>query len=275
MTAYTELCPLCMSGKIKDISPHLHLCRSCRSAFNTNYAPARYNDDYFLGEYRRQYGKTYVEDYKTINSFSRNRLSWIFEHIGQGRDRSGLSLLDIGSAAGFFLQCAREAGIKDVTGIEISEYASRYCSEHFSIPVVQSSFNDITLSKKYDIITAWFFIEHCEDTVRVLNKISDMLADGGLFAFSGPSTFGPLFALNRQAWIETHPADHRVDFSPRSAKTILSKFGFRKIYTRPAGIHPERVIPTRSFAYRPFSHLYKIFSRVTSFSDTIEVIALK
>jgi 2-polyprenyl-3-methyl-5-hydroxy-6-metoxy-1,4-benzoquinol methylase len=275
MTASTELCPICSSGKIRNISAHLHLCRSCRSAFNSDYAPARYNDDYFLGEYRKQYGKTYVEDYDSINSFARKRLAWIFGHIGPGREHSSLSLLDIGSAAGFFLQCAREAGIIDVTGLEISEYASRYCREQFSIPVIQSSFNDVSITKKFDLITAWFFIEHCEDTIRVIDKINGMLTEGGMFAFSGPSIFGPLFAFNRQSWIETHPPDHRVDFSPLSVKKMLTQCGFRKIYTRPAGIHPERVMSTRSIVFRPFSQLYKIISLVTSFSDTIEVIALK
>ena len=41
------------------------------------------------------------------------------------------------------------------------------------------------------------------------------------------------------------------------------------------GMHPERIIPSGSFFYRPFSILYSAVSRIISFSDTLEVMAIK
>jgi 2-polyprenyl-3-methyl-5-hydroxy-6-metoxy-1,4-benzoquinol methylase len=275
MTADRPQCPVCSTSNVTGISAALYLCKPCGIAFNAGYNQKQYNDIYFLNEYRNQYGKTYIEDFDNIYSLSGQRLTRIMKYIKIKNDISAFSLLDIGSATGFFLQCARDSGIRNVAGIEISEYASQYCRKKFQIPVIRSSFTEITLSEKYDIITAWFFIEHCNDPVPVLRKIYDALAEGGIFAFSVPSIFGPLFIRDKKSWIDTHPTDHRVDFSPGGIKKILKKLGFRKIIIRPAGMHPERIISTHSLLFKLFSLLYKFFATLTSFSDTMEVYAVK
>src|SRR4030042_5587707 len=221
MTADRPQCPVCSSAHGTSISPDLYLCRPCGIAFNTGYRTKQYNDNYFLDEYRDQYGKTYIEDYDTIYAISKKRVTRILNYGKIKKVPSAISLLDIGSAAGFFLQCAQDSGIENVSGIEISEYATRYCREQLHIPVIQASFTDIALNEKHDIITAWFFIEHCNDPVPVLQKIYGALPDGGIFAFSVPSIFGPLFFFNKLSWINTHPIDHRVDFSPGGVRKIL------------------------------------------------------
>jgi SAM-dependent methyltransferase len=275
MTAGRPQCPICLSANVTDITGTLHECRSCGVAFNSAYNQKLYNDSYFLDEYKNQYGRTYLDDYQSIYAISKTRLKKIVKHYHQKKYLSDLSLLDIGSAAGFFLKCAVDTGIQNVTGIEISEYASRYCREQFHIPVINSSFQDARPDSGYDVITAWFFIEHCKDPIPVIQKIYGLLKEGGVFAFSCPSIFGPLFILNMPEWARTHPEDHRIDCTPRGARTILKKCGFKKIYIYPSGIHPERVISPESIFYRAFSPVYTLFSRMTSFSDTIEVYAVK
>lgn len=275
MTADRPQCPVCSSDNGASIATDLYHCTTCRISFNAGYRPREYDDNYFLDEYRNQYGKTYLEDHDAIYAVSKKRLSRILKHIKIKKSPSAYSLLDVGSATGFFLQCARDSGIRNVSGIELSEYASRYCREHFHIPVIRSSFADVALAEKHDIITAWFFIEHCSDPVQVLKKIYSSLADGGVFAFSTPSIFGPLFVFDKASWIRTHPMDHRIDFSPGGARKILKKIGYKTIAVRPAGIHPERVVPPHSLLFKPFSILYRLFSALTSFSDTIEVYAVK
>lgn len=275
MTAENKKCPVCNAPTAGVISKHLFHCKKCGIAFNISYALKTYNDTYFLDEYRNQYGKTYIEDYSNIYALSSARLSRIFNYLPKKKNKSELSLLDIGSAAGFFLACARDKGISRVTGIEISEYASRYCANRFNIPIIQSPFSNVTLTSLFSIITAWYFVEHCEDPVSVMRKIHDSLQSGGMFAFSVPSIFGPLFQFNRDEWVRTHPTDHSMDFSPMGIKKILRQIGYKDIHIKPGGIHPERIITQRAFMYKPFALMYGLFSRMTSFSDTIEVYAVK
>lgn len=273
MTDHTTQCPICFSNRFNSVGPLYYICGKCGITFNDNFKSRAYDNNYFLEEYQAQYGKTYIQDFENITSISLKRLEIILKHVT--KEPQSLALLEIGSAAGFFLQCAKGKGIKNLIGIEISNFAASYCRDKFNIPVIQSSFEDIPIHQPYDIIATWFFIEHCANPGRVMHKIYDSLADGGVFAFSGPSIFGPLYAFNRKSWLKTHPPDHRIDFSPRAVKKILTSLGFTRVYIRASGIHPERILSEKSVFFRPFSIIYRIFSSAMAFSDTIEVYAIK
>ncbi|MCP4135312.1 MAG: class I SAM-dependent methyltransferase [bacterium] len=272
MSSHDIFCPTCTSRRYRSISSNLHTCLKCGIAFNSAYKTLVYDDNYFLDEYKKQYGKTYLDDYNHIYKLSQKRLNLIFKYL---QKRNDIRLLDIGSAMGFFLKCALDSGITRLAGIEISEYASSYCKKEFDISISNSPFSEIKELDSFDIVTAWYFIEHCENPLSEIKKIAGTIPKGGVFAFSTPSIFGPLFKFNIQQWIDSHPKDHRVDFSPSSAKKILKNAGFRKVYIKPAGIHPERILSKNSIFFGPFSFFYGLFSRITAFSDTIEVYAVK
>lgn len=271
-------CPLCRSersGSLRRGSRDLRRCRDCGAVFNCGWHPLSYDDRYFLEDYRAQYGRTYGEDFDNIYRLSMRRLDAMAGVWGRGKIRKATSLLDIGSALGFFLKAAGDSGIGSLQGIEISRYASDYAAREFGIPVINAPFDEAVLPERFDIITAWYFLEHCEDPRKTVGRIYGLLNPGGLFAFSTPSLFGPQFLLRRSAWADSHPVDHRIDFSPRSVRNLLRQEGFRKIVTRPAGIHPERVLTKESIFFPVFRLLYSNFSSMTSFSDTMEIFAVK
>ena len=268
-------CPLCLSGRTEEIyENHISLfkCRSCGIIFNATHRLLEYDDSYFTSQYREQYGKTYLEDFKNIYAASIRRINRI---IKLKKDIGSSRLLEIGSAMGFFLKAALDSGIKDVLGIEISGFAAKYCAETFHINVINSSFDETELNGKFDIIAVWYFLEHSHNPLEVVKSIFNSLNNGGIFAFSAPSFFGPQNLFSRNEWFSTHPEDHRIDFSPNVVKKFLKRIGFRKIIVFPGGIHPERIIRADSIFFRPFSKVYSGISRLLSFSDTIEVYAVK
>jgi SAM-dependent methyltransferase len=268
-------CPLCFSKENKEIyDDHISLfsCRRCGIIFNGRHRQLEYNDDYFTGQYKNQYGKTYIEDFENIYAVSKRRISRI---INIKKDIYKARLLEIGSAMGFFLKASQDSGIKDILGIEISGYAAKYCFEKFQINVINSSFNDADIKGKFDIISAWYFLEHAYDPLSVIRTIFNSLNTSGIFAFSTPSFFGPQYLFNRTEWFTAHPPDHRIDFSPGTVKKLFKDIGFRKIYVFPGGIHPERIIRKESVFFKLFAKIFNIFSGWFSFSDTIEVYAVK
>ncbi|MBN2403726.1 MAG: class I SAM-dependent methyltransferase [Spirochaetes bacterium] len=268
-------CPLCLSKENQEIyDNHISLfkCRECGIIFNEKHCRLDYDDSYFTSKYREQYGKTYLEDYENIYAVSICRLNRILKIK---KDTDGSRLLEIGSAMGFFLKAAMDSGIKDVLGIEISGYAAKYCVDKFHINVINFPFNDVKLNGMFDIIAAWYFLEHVFDPSSTVKTIFNSLNSGGIFAFSAPSFFGPQYFFKRNEWFESHPADHRIDFSPKSAENFLKKIGFQKIYIFPGGIHPERVIGKNSLFFKLFKYFYAGISRMVSFSDTMEVYAVK
>jgi SAM-dependent methyltransferase len=269
------ICPVCSNGDYELIHSHLHRCKKCKCVFNTGHTLQKYNEKYFLDEYREQYGKTYIQDFENIYSLSLKRLKLILRIAGNREHGVHFRLLDIGSAAGFFLKAASDCGVEEVEGIEISRYASEYCINKFGISVKNEPFENTVFSKTYSVVTAWYFIEHTPDPVSVITQIYEILAEGGVFAFSLPSVFGPLFLMNREKWIKTHPKDHSLDFHPAALKKLLLRIGFRKVIIKPAGFHPERVVKRESLFYGIFYPLYWILTGITGFSDTIDVYAVK
>lgn len=260
---------------IRNAPDFFRRCASCGIVFNTAYSALSYDDSYFLGEYEKQYGKTYSDDYASIYALSLRRLDIIRSLMAPALAFSSVRALDIGCAMGFFLKAVLDRGAAHAEGVEISAYASQQCRERFGISVFNGPFDKFQSSEKFDLITAWYFIEHCENPESALEKLNGLLKKGGMLAFSTPSFFGPQFLFHRDQWASSHPKDHRIDFSPRSARRALRRIGFQKIITRPGGIHPERMMDPDSPFYGIFRHGYTSFSNLFSFSDTIEVYAIK
>lgn len=269
-----ENCPICGTQSTRRINESLRHCTSCSVAYNASYRPLSYDDRYFLDEYKRQYGKTYEQDFSVIYTVSKRRVKKILQHFPE-RERQSLRLLDIGSAMGFFLKAASDMGFGEVQGMEISRYASEYCIKNFKFSVIQKAYSPVEIPGLYDIITAWFFIEHSPDPLQVIRELYDKLKSPGMLAISVPSIFGPQFLLNREIWAETHPADHRIDFSPGALKKLLKDIGFHSVYFKPGGYHPDRVVSPSAFYFPLFSFFYTWFTRLFYFSDTLEVYALK
>lgn len=272
------VCPACKSVNNSTIyNDHIHLvkCLDCGVIFNNTHQTFDYDDTYFTTQYKEQYGKTYIEDFNNIYNSSLRRLNRIFKLLKTEKKPWELRLLDIGSAMGFFLKAAQDNGLKEVSGIEISKYASDYCKNELQINVINSPFHEAELKGIYDIITAWYFIEHCHDPHSIIETIFNSLNHKGIFAFSMPSFFGPLYCFRRDDWYKTHPKDHRIDFTPFRVKKNLRKVGFSRVFVYPGAIHPERLISDHSVFYKPFEFFYTGISRPLSFSDTMEIFAVK
>lgn len=264
-------CPLCSSSWQHSITPHLHRCRSCGIAYNSNHRVLSYGPEYFTSDYSNQYGRTYAEDHENIYRMSQSRITEIMRHA----NRPGLSVLDIGSALGFFLECARDNGAGRVMGVEISRYAADYAKKELSVDTLSGSFDEVDIAETFDVVSAWYFLEHCPDPLAVLKRIYGILGPGGVFAFSAPSVFGPLFLFHRDEWVQTHPVDHRIDFTPKGAVRVLKKIGFTNVTVRSAGVHPERMLRKDHPLYRPFAFIYRKLAPLFAFGDTIEVYAVK
>jgi 2-polyprenyl-3-methyl-5-hydroxy-6-metoxy-1,4-benzoquinol methylase len=250
--------------------------------------PIEYEREYFFDAYKKQYGKTYLEDFPNLVAMAKRRIKHISQRLhttgtkgqrSQSEEKSGDSplLLDIGCAYGPFLVAAKEEGFSSI-GIDPAGDAVRYVQETLNIPSIQGFFPNCQLpapnSQLYDVVTLWYVIEHFTDCLTVLAEVKKLLKPGGILAFSTPSFSGISGRKSLRKFLENSPADHFTIWSPKMCKKALTLAGFKvkKIVT--SGCHPERFPLLGKFAKSAKSPLYSllmVISKIFGLGDTFEV----
>ena len=254
-------------------------CSNCGVIFmdRTGPAPIEYEREYFFESYKRQYGKTYLEDFDNIKASGIRRLEIIKSLLPS--PTSTRTLLDIGCAYGPFLAAAREEGFSP-SGIDPAQDAVRYVTQELKLPAVQGFFPNSPLpdsdTQTYSAVTLWFVIEHFTDCAAVLAAIKKILASGGILAFSTPSFSGVSGRACLRRFLEASPADHFTVWSPEMCKKALAFSGFKVKKTASIGHHPERFPLLGKFAKSKKSPLYwplLAISKIFKLGDTFEVYA--
>ncbi len=227
-----------------------------------------YGKDYFFDDYKKQYGRTYLDDFDNIKKMSDSRVNIIKKYC------SGGLLLDIGCAYGPFLKSAYDAGF-ECSGMDVSEDAVEYVKNTLGIDASVEDFSriEVTEPQKYDVAVMWYVIEHFEDPAAVVGKVKKLLKKGGVFAFSTPNLTGISGRTDMDKTLFRSPYDHYTFWSIGSAAEILRNYGFEILEIRNTGHHPERfskkirkIIPET--VLKQLSFLLKL-------GDTFEIYARK
>jgi 2-polyprenyl-3-methyl-5-hydroxy-6-metoxy-1,4-benzoquinol methylase len=246
-----------------------------------------YAADYFFGFYKKQYGKTYLEDFPNLITIGKKRLESIKTLLPlplrkegfAGTAAGGESLLDIGCAYGPFLAAAKEEGFEP-EGMDAAEDAVRYVREELRIPARAGFFPNSGAGEsdsekpwkdgQFSVATLWYVIEHFEDLVPVLKEINRLLKDGGVLAFSTPSFSGISGWASPEGFLEKSPGDHYTVWSPGICGKLLARYGFDLKKITVTGHHPER-FPLGG----RFLRVKGWISRIFGLGDTFEAYAVK
>ncbi|HUX38412.1 MAG TPA: methyltransferase domain-containing protein [Rectinemataceae bacterium] len=286
------VCPLCGSRERhavhREASRSYFRCLTCGMLYLTRFGSERvapYSSSYFFEEYRKQYGRTYLDDWPTLVAHAASRLDAIEGLAEKSLGRSSaLSLLDVGCAYGPYLEAARARG-HEAYGIDISVDAVRFVREDLGLPAVAGDFSDPRVAGSFggpfDCISLWYVIEHFEDLEAVLRNASALLRTGGILAFSSPSGEGVSARFAGKAFFSSSPEDHFTIWEPSRAKVALAFYGFRVERIRVTGHHPERFPFFREGGMmrgrlRALGLLiFGALSRALQLGDTFELYAVK
>ncbi len=292
-------CPVCCNEKDseddKQKNPVVartaeHTFRRCRKcgmlymSWTVDSEQTVYNHDYFYDDYKKQYGKTYEDDFAAIKAQCVRRISNIDRIYRHHHRHSSVTptVFDIGCALGPFLDAANDSGWQ-VFGTDVSEDAINYVKTNLQYPAVCSTFPAIDVSaefgvEQFDAVSMWFVIEHFQDVDSVLSAISKIVKVGGIFAFSTPSASGVSARYNTQSFFEQSPCDHYTLWEPARTASILKKYGFEVVQIVSTGIHPERFPSAKKKNLKEKSlefGLLKFASRTFKLGDTFEVYCRK
>ena len=294
-------CPICSAEKHKRKSPDevvirlenrtVRKCSSCGMLYLSWSVDEKkqYSASYFFDDYKKQYGKTYLEDFSSIKSQGVRRCGIIDELFWKHRLYSGRkartvfpSVLDVGCAYGPFLSAAHDAGW-NVFGTDISAEAVEYVAGTLQYKASKAAFPDIDTAKefeteKFDALTMWFVIEHFQNLAPVLKKVNSLLKKGGIFAFSTPSASGVSAKFNKEKFLTQSPVDHYSLWQPELCNSILGKFGFKVEKIVSTGQHPERFPYYEKHEFKPEGFMYRLlslYSSAAALGDTFEIYCVK
>lgn len=279
-----SVCPVCHS-----VSPvifrfserNFRHCKKCDLIFQEAFVKkSEYKKNYFFDEYKKQYGKTYLEDFENIKMQGLKRIKKISKILNKKKSKK---LLDVGCAYGPFLVAAKQKGF-DVIGNDVSKDAVNYIKTELHLNANCDDFLSSNYSIKFDVLTMWYVIEHFEKLDLILNKVSELVLPNGVFAFSTPCLDGITGKQNKKLFCQNSPCDHICVFSKKDVNVILNKFGFSVKKIVSTGHHPERFAfykktqskhKENSFILKSVYFILKIYSKLLKLGDTFEVYAIK
>ena len=258
-------------------------CRYCNIIYLSRLKapPITYDEEYFFEFYKKQYGKTYLEDFPNLITMAHRRLSHIkgiLKLKAEAEPRP--SILDIGCAYGPFMAAAAEAGFMPY-GLDPVEEAVRYVNEELGLFAWQGFFPTGAKAEDgpFDAVTLWYVIEHFENPGKVLKEVHRILREGGVLAFSTPSYSGVSGRRSLQSFLKNSPGDHFTVWNPRCCRKVLKKYGFRLRKIIVTGHNPKRFpIFGRFVKSNEKNLLYRLLffiSKIFRLGDTFEVYSTK
>jgi 2-polyprenyl-3-methyl-5-hydroxy-6-metoxy-1,4-benzoquinol methylase len=144
---------------------------------------------------------------------------WILNYVKQG------NILDIGSSAGYFL--SRFNSDKFTRhGVEFSSECKSKAKELFNIPIRVGNFVEMDFDVKYDLVMLRGVIEHFNDPISVIRKISRIISKGGyLYITATPNGQSFAFDVYREKW-SLFSVDHVHFFSVKHLNDVMKRYGF-------------------------------------------------
>jgi SAM-dependent methyltransferase len=181
----------------------------------------------------------YVGDEDVHRANARRRLRRISRIAPPG------TLLDVGSAAGFFVSEARAAGW-DARGIDISSDMVSWGVARLDVDLVRTSLADAQSDRTEACITMWDYLEHSLDPRGDIERAFTRLRPGGVLALSTGDVGSPIARISLRRWHLMTPRHHNYYFSAVTIRRLLRSTGFDVLSLE----HPASVYPLRYLAHK-------------------------
>lgn len=216
----TVECLLCGPGTNHEprLDGLLRRCLTCgftwTATADERTAPDLYDDDYFVdGGYRGYFRRAAQWRYEADR-----RMGWLLSAV---RPRT---LIEAGSAGGFFVEAARRAGV-DACGVEPTGACVRYATQQLKVPVQHGFFEAATV-QPVDAVCSFHVLEHVDDPRKFLATAQAALVPGGWIALEVPNIESRAACRQGASWPDLALEYHRWHFSPQSLRRLVESCGF-------------------------------------------------
>jgi len=189
------------------------------------------NPDFYSDEELKHFGyDDYFSDKDNIQLNFSGRLKQIEKLHPKGK------LLDIGCAAGFFIDLARNQGW-DVKGIDLSKEAIEFGKKKLKLDVKETILRKAGFKDgSFDVVTQFDVIEHLPDPKSEIKEMGRVLKKGGLLVLTTPNIGSLAAKILGKNWLELKRVrEHIYFFSNKTLSKMLSDCGFNVVRIETTG----------------------------------------
>jgi SAM-dependent methyltransferase len=183
------------------------------------------SEEFFEGRQDNLNYYSFLSGERYLRRTARGRIERLQGHA------SGRRLLEVASAAGFFLAEAKSAGF-EAEGVEFSAPMAEYASDRWGVPVTAGSIEEVELDEAaYDVIASWGVMTILRDPRAVMAKFHAALRPGGVWAFNtynNRSLWGRLFGPR---WYILVPNTSQIH-NDRTLRRLIDAAGFDLVARR-------------------------------------------
>ena len=223
-------------------------CPSCGLIFRSVLPSAAelddiYADAYFdaaAGDIGGQGYSDYVGEAELHRESARDRLRLLARFVEPGR------LLDVGAAAGFFVDEAGSAGW-DAAGIDIAPSMVGWGREHLGVRLELGALaSSEQAPESLAAVTMWDYIEHATDPRGDVEAAFRLLQPGGVLALSTGDVDSLAARISGRRWHLLTPRHHNYYFSAGTLDRLLESVGYELLWTG----HPGHRYTLRHLAHK-------------------------
>lgn len=214
-------------------------CDNCESVFLE--APIKEQD---LGKYYPSYylpyrGEKAWGSYAGIvkrsdNALNLQRVTLVSKFLPPEVNRQNASILDLGCGKPDFLYQFQKVFSSNCYGIDFK--ADQWAeSKYDKLNLVEANWSNYTTSERFDVITAWHYLEHDYHPSATIDQCFKLLKPGGVLIIEVPMYQGLLAKIQKEHWQGWHTPRHITLFSFKSWSFLFSKANWNIIEHRKYG----------------------------------------
>ena len=205
----------------------IYECEKCKVQFSNlkdtkNHITNVYSDDYFFGG-GAGYPNYFEERKELYNSGIR------YAHI-ISKYRVAGKVLDIGSAAGFYLKGFEKSGWECV-GIEPNETVAEYGRKELNLNIITVDLQNFQTDEKFDVVNLVEVIGHFQDLSKAMLKVHDLVKKEGLVLVESWDHRSFVARFFGKKWHEYSPPSVTNWFSQNSLTELFNSNGFDLVTT--------------------------------------------
>lgn len=261
LTSYP--CPVCSEDHTKHLFQvkgfNLVKCRNCSMVFVNPRIPDKelytiYADKYFHNEERG------YEDYELTALLRSKTFSKWYDEIRRHLKTTDGSALDIGCAAGYFLQVLDENGW-EAEGIELEkEMCTRVSDKGYRVYDTPLEYFDT--DKKYTLVTLFDVFEHLPNLHTNIKKLTQILADNGSIALVTPNFNSFQRKLIGKRWFQFKPREHIQYFTLQTLQDAVEPLGLHIVHHSASGQYADTSFlynRLKRYGFRRIANIFKAF----------------